>query len=99
MKVGLIGYGKAGYAVAQVLSEDPRYQLEWIANRSGSPTSAVLGGASVPITALTQGGLATWLDQHPVDALVDFSNAASAAIYGEEVKAPGPDLGDGNIVI
>ena len=92
MKVGLIGYGKAGYAVAQVLSEDPRYQLEWIANRSGSPTSAVLGGASVPITALTQGGLATWLDQHPVDAVVDFSNAASAAIYGEEVKRRGLTL-------
>ncbi|MEY4267042.1 MAG: hypothetical protein RIS90_1577 [Pseudomonadota bacterium] len=92
MKVGLIGYGKAGSAVAQVLSEDPRYRLEWIATRSGSPASVALGGTSIPVTALTQGGLTAWLDQHPVDTLVDFSNAASAAIYGEEVKRRGLTL-------
>ena len=45
MKVGLIGYGKAGSAVAQVLSEDPRYALQWIATRSGNPASVALGGA------------------------------------------------------
>ena len=27
MKVGLIGYGKAGKAVASVLAQDPRYDL------------------------------------------------------------------------
>jgi 4-hydroxy-tetrahydrodipicolinate reductase len=89
MKVGLIGYGKAGSAVAQVLSEDPRYALEWIATRSGSPASVVLGGTSIPVTALSKNSLAAWLDQHPVDALVDFSNAASAAIYSEEVMRRG----------
>jgi 4-hydroxy-tetrahydrodipicolinate reductase len=89
MKVGLIGYGKAGSAVAQVLSEDPRYALEWIATRSGSPASVVLGGTNIPVTALSKNSLAAWLDQHPVDALVDFSNAASAAIYSEEVMRRG----------
>nr|WP_315478170.1 dihydrodipicolinate reductase C-terminal domain-containing protein [uncultured Rhodoferax sp.] len=92
MKVGLIGYGKAGSAVAQVLSEDPRYALQWIATRSGKPASVELGGANIPVTALSQDSLAAWLDQHPVDALVDFSNAASAAIYGEEVKRRGLTL-------
>lgn len=85
MKVGLIGYGKAGSAVAQVLSEDPRYTLEWIATRSGAPGSVALGGGDIPVTALSQDTLAGWLDQHPVDALVDFSNAASVAVYGDEV--------------
>jgi 4-hydroxy-tetrahydrodipicolinate reductase len=89
MKVGLIGYGKAGSAVAQVLSEDPRYTLEWIATRSGNPESVALDGVNIPITALSKASLADWLDQHPVDALVDFSNAASVAIYGEEVKRRG----------
>jgi 4-hydroxy-tetrahydrodipicolinate reductase len=89
MKVGLIGYGKAGSAVAQVLSEDPRYRLEWIATRSGSPASVALGSTSIPVTALTEGSFAAWLDEHPVDALVDFSHAASAAIYGEEIKRRG----------
>ena len=92
MKVGLIGYGKAGSAVAQVLSEDPRYALQWIATRSGKPVSVELGGASIPVTALSSDSLPAWLDQHPVDALVDFSNAASAAIYGEEVKRRGLTL-------
>nr|WP_315496463.1 dihydrodipicolinate reductase C-terminal domain-containing protein [uncultured Rhodoferax sp.] len=92
MKVGLIGYGKAGSAVAQVLSEDPRYALQWIATGSGKPVSVELGGASIPVTALSSDSLPAWLDQHPVDALVDFSNAASAAIYGEEVKRRGLTL-------
>lgn len=89
MKVGLIGYGKAGSAVAQVLSEDPRYTLQWIATRSGSPASALLGGGTVPVTALSKEHLGAWLDQHPVDALVDFSNAASVAVYGDEVRLRG----------
>jgi 4-hydroxy-tetrahydrodipicolinate reductase len=92
MKVGLIGYGKAGSAVAQVLSEDPRYALEWIATRSGNPASVALGGATIPVTALSKEGLGEWLDQHPVDALVDFSNAASAAVYAEEVRRRGLTL-------
>ncbi|MDZ7891504.1 MAG: dihydrodipicolinate reductase C-terminal domain-containing protein [Rhodoferax sp.] len=89
MKVGLIGYGKAGSAVAQVLSEDPRYDLQWIATRSGNPTAVTLGEQTIPVTALTQEHLSDWLDQHPVDALVDFSNAASAAIYSDEVQRRG----------
>ena len=89
MKVGLIGYGKAGSAVAHVLSEDSRYALEWIATRSGNPASVALGGANIPVTALSSTTLADWLDHHPVDALVDFSNAASAAVYAEEVKRRG----------
>jgi len=31
MRIGLIGYGKAGSAVASVLSADPWYELCWIA--------------------------------------------------------------------
>ncbi len=92
MKVGLIGYGKAGSAVAQVLSEDPRYALEWIATRSGNPASVTVGGTNIPVTALSPITLADWLDHHPVDALVDFSNAASAAVYAEEVKRRGLTL-------
>lgn len=89
MKVGLIGYGKAGSAVAQVLSEDPRYALQWIATRTGNPASVVLGNTTIPVTSLTGASFADWLDRHPVDALVDFSNAASMAVYGGEIKRRG----------
>lgn len=92
MRVGLIGYGKAGSAVAQVLSEDTRYELQWIATRSGNPTTVALGDRSVPVTALSKDHLSTWLDLHPVDALVDFSNAASAGVYADEIRRRGLTL-------
>jgi 4-hydroxy-tetrahydrodipicolinate reductase len=89
MKIGLIGYGKAGSAVAQVLGTDPRYSLEWIATRTGSPESVTLAGRSVPLTALRKEHFPRWLDEHPVDALVDFSSAESAALYGDAVRSRG----------
>lgn len=92
MKVGLIGHGKAGSAVARVLHEDPRYALQWIATRTGAPESVMLGDTPVPLVALSAAQVGQWLDQHPVDALVDFSDAASVAVYGEEVRRRGLTL-------
>lgn len=92
MRVGLIGNGKAGSAVAQVLSDDSRYELQWIATRTGNPASVALGGRSIPVTALTKEHLPRWLDLHPVDALVDFSNAGSVAVYADEVQRRGLTL-------
>lgn len=89
MKVGLIGYGKAGSAVARVLSEDSRYALEWIATRTSSSVPVAVGAASIPVIGLASVNLSSWLDQHPVDALVDFSHAATVAVYAEEVKRRG----------
>ncbi len=37
IKVGLIGYGKAGQAVAEVLQQDARYELMWVAKRHALP--------------------------------------------------------------
>lgn len=89
MKIGLIGYGKAGSAVAAILGQDPRYRLAWIANRSGEPRSAKVGSETVPVIPLDAATLGVWLDAHPVDALVDFSNAAAAQVYGEQVTRRG----------
>jgi len=89
MKIGLIGYGKAGSAVAQVLGQDPRFHIAWIATRSGLPQVAKVGATDVPVIALGQATLGDWIDAHPVDALVDFSGAASVAVYGEHVKRLG----------
>ena len=89
MKIGMIGYGKAGSAVASVLQQDPRYQLAWIATRSGLPQVATLGAVGVPVIALNRATFGDWIDAHPVDALVDFSDAASVAVYAEQVKRLG----------
>ena len=85
IKVGLIGYGKAGQAVAEVLKEDPRFELVWVAKRNPWPEDQPLP-LGLPVFAMSQGDFGEWLDAHPVDALVDFSDADTIYLYGEEVR-------------
>ncbi len=90
IKVGLVGFGKAGQAVAQVLQDDPRYELCWVARRSSATPAALAPDAGVPVAALTtQEDWRTWLDAHPVEALVDFSSPESLHLYGEQVRSRG----------
>lgn len=87
IKVGLIGYGKAGAAVARVIAGDPRFELCWIARRSGADSD--LG---VPVTQLEAGTFPAWLDRHPVDALIDFSDPQAIHLYGETIRRRGITL-------
>lgn len=90
IKVGLVGFGKAGQAVAQVLQDDPRYELCWIARRSASKPAMNTADLEVPMVALaTPDDWGQWLDTHPVDALVDFSRPESLRLYGEQVRRRG----------
>jgi 4-hydroxy-tetrahydrodipicolinate reductase len=86
INVGLVGYGKAGAAVAEVLLSDPRYTLSWIARRTPGQHVLNLAGSNVPSFGLDDGTLATWLDDYPVDAIVDFSVPQSLHTYGEELR-------------
>lgn len=94
MNIGLVGFGKAGMAVADVLAADPRYNLRWVARRQANPSgeSAAVAGQTVPVLGLANGGLEAWLDQHPVDALVDFSRPDAVFLYGEAVRQRGVAL-------
>ena len=88
IRVGLMGYGKAGQAVANVLAADTRFDLRWIARRH-SPEGecyAPAPGIEVPVIGLDDVDLGAWLDAHPVDALVDFSQRDGVHRYGEEVR-------------
>ncbi len=90
IKVGLIGFGKAGQAVAQVLQDDPRYELCWIARRSAVAAAPSSAGVDVPMATLASADdWDQWLDRHPVDALVDFSSPESLHLYGEQVRRRG----------
>lgn len=53
IKVGLIGYGKAGRAVAQVLQMDPQFDLRWVAKRSPSSEMQTLDGRVLPVVELS----------------------------------------------
>lgn len=89
MKIGLVGYGKAGAAVANVLSSDPRYQLQWIAKRHQPNPGETHPGSTVPILGLDTLPFEQLFEQHPVEAIVDFSSAASVHLYGPSVAQRG----------
>lgn len=81
IKVGLVGYGKAGKAVASVLEKDERFELCWIARRSNKPTAT-----EIPVTRLDKAKFPDWLARHPVDAVVDFSDIGAVLEYGETIR-------------
>lgn len=81
IKVGLVGYGKAGKAVASVLLQDERFELSWIARRSSKPTAT-----EIPVTRLDKKTFPDWLKRHPVDAVVDFSDGDAVLEYGEAIR-------------
>lgn len=86
IKVGLMGYGKAGQAVAEVLRADPQFELCWVARRSASAQDETVPGTRIPVIGLERVNLSAWLDAHPIDALVDFSRPDAVFLYGEEVR-------------
>lgn len=88
LRIGLVGYGKAGGAVANVLSNDSRFDLRWIARRS-TPESQIHPATNIPIIGIDRHPFAELLEQHPIDALVDFSTPASIRAYGSEISRLG----------
>lgn len=86
MRVGLFGYGKAGRAVATVLAGDPRFDLRWVMRRQAGNGEHVEGQASIPVARSEGLDLAAWLDEHPVDAVVDFSHAGAVHDYAEALR-------------
>ena len=86
IKIGLMGYGKAGQAVAEVLRSDPRFELCWVARRSSNNEHETVPSTAIPVIGLAQTALGNWLDTHPVDALVDFSRPDALFVYGEEIR-------------
>lgn len=89
VRIGLVGYGRAGNAVANVLSCDPRFELRWILRRSADEKLQTHPGTNIPIIGINQRSFAEMFDSDPVDALVDFSSTTSIHAYGEEVRKRG----------
>lgn len=86
IKVGLLGYGKAGKAVAEILRTDPRYELCWVVRQTTNELAETVAETNIPIMGLNNVLMGDWLDARPVDALVDFSMPEVVYLYGEEVR-------------
>lgn len=92
LRVGLVGHGKAGQAVANVLSGDPRFELRWIARRSVAGQPYTHTGTDIPVVGVEQHPFSELFETMPVDALVDFSSPESLRLYGDEVRRRGITL-------
>lgn len=90
MKIGLIGFGKTGKAVANVLLQDKTFCLEWVLRRStlleqrsvseffgihSEEPGIIYSSSKIEIEEL--------LDKHPVDIIIDFSSSSGIYTYGE----------------
>lgn len=82
IRIGLIGYGKTGKAVANILSTDSRFELYWIARRTVS-IEQTHPDTSIPIIGMQQQTFEKLFDTYPVDAIVDFSAPETLHQYGE----------------
>lgn len=90
MKVGLIGFGKTGKAVANVILQNTEFCLEWVLRRS-----TLLEKRSVPeflgiqsnepglIYSSSTIAIEELLDRHPVDIIIDFSSETGIYTYGK----------------
>lgn len=90
LKVGLIGFGKTGKAVANVILQNQDFALEWVLRKS-----TLLENRSVPeflgiasnevgrIYSLETTDLNDLLYKQPVDFIIDFSSPEGIYSYGK----------------
>ena len=90
MKIGLIGFGMAGKAVANVILHDTDFSLEWVLrnsekmeNLSAKDLLGISASDSAMIYSQQTTDLETLLTDHPVDFIIDFSNEKSIYSYGK----------------
>lgn len=90
MKVGLLGFGKTGKAVASVLLEHNDFCLEWIyrkssqlAHRSAAEFLDIHVQDPSEIVSSEQISIEQLLQEKPVDILIDFSSSEAIHLYGD----------------
>ena len=90
MRIGLIGFGKAGKAVANVILQHPGFTLEWVLKNRKAPEYASAKeflGVSCSDPGLIYSSEITGIDDllriHPVDTIIDFSSEKSIYAYGK----------------
>ena len=99
MKVGLMGFGRAGRSVARILLESKETNLQWVIRRS-----SVLEHRSVPeflgvqsdepglIYRTSEFTADELLGKYPVDFIIDFSSDSGLEYYGEAAAGHGAGI-------
>lgn len=89
-KIGLMGFGKTGKAIASVIIESKEFSLEWVLRQKTTlehrSVSEFLGfdtedsGLIYSTSKITADDL---LAKHPVDFIIDFSSSSGIYCYGK----------------
>jgi len=90
MRIGLIGFGKTGKAVASVILQNKEFTLEWVLrqsiqleNRSVSEFLGIPSDEPGYIFSSSKIAISDLLDRHPVDVIIDFSSKTGIYLYGK----------------
>lgn len=97
IRVGLIGFGKAGQAVCAELLKAHDIDVIWVMRRRAAAgpgvVEAVIGefspGMRTPLIGMDHADIGCLLQEHPVDFLVDFSGTDGCHFYAEAAAAAG----------
>lgn len=95
IRIGLVGFGRAGRAVAVATLRGRGVVLEWVARRD--PSDSVSACEVLGIRARSSGTIVSagatratdLLDRRPVDAIVDFSSSSGIDYYGDAAAERG----------
>jgi 4-hydroxy-tetrahydrodipicolinate reductase len=90
MKIGLIGFGKTGKAVANVILQNKELSLEWVyrqrtllENRSVAEFLGIESDEPGLIYSSQHIEMGELLNKHPVDIIIDFSSESGIYTYGD----------------
>ncbi len=96
IRIGLIGFGKTGKAVASVLLQNKDFRLDWVLRRkknlSMRSASEFLGIDSPDpgmIYSTETMPVRELLDKHPIDIIIDFSSTDGIYTYGKQAAEKG----------
>ncbi|MCZ2222214.1 MAG: hypothetical protein LC122_01085 [Chitinophagales bacterium] len=88
-KIGLIGFGKTGRAVANVILRNKKFSLEWVyrrkpllENRSAGEFLGIDTNENATIYSSSHTTLDEVLEKQPVDFIIDFSSNQGIYSYG-----------------
>jgi 4-hydroxy-tetrahydrodipicolinate reductase len=96
IRIGLIGFGKAGKAAAHVILNNPKFELAWVMRKSnraqGNLVTDQLGlnqAAATKIVSAEDVTPAQLFQQEPVDVIIDFSHETGIYQYGKAAAEKG----------
>lgn len=96
MNIGLIGFGKTGRAVASVILQHNKFKLCWVLRKSGKQENRAISEIleidcdnDGKVYSLSNHPIDQFLDQHPVEIIIDFSSETGIYEYGETAAERG----------